>query len=335
MASKLFEYGNESRGLGKKLSDTIYGTGLGIGENSPYTGQFKEAKKNLGQNPEDFNHDKNWLGQEYAKSSGVPFEDIIYGGTRTLADAFIERVYEKTGKLPEESQVRDFVSGNLNAAFAEKYIKGLTNFDTIKSGMVDPYIASKIDDFSPASDNSIEQGINQRMSDLAAKLEGIYGQQREALKGNVEQSYGDQKASIAKDLAGQGMLYNQPASRASFDALEREKGKSLTQGLASLSASQAQGETDISKTIESLLQNQRTSDQQARQFGQDLAFRNRGLDSAIENSYYERGLGNRGLDLAARLGQQQADARKPGSSDYLNTAIQGAGTAALIAKLFV
>lgn len=74
--------------------------------------------------------------------------------------------------------------------------------------------------------------------------------------------------------------------------------------------------------------------QGGRQFGQTFGLQrdifNRGqAQQNLENLFNQRT-----LDQAERLGGQMAEARKPGTLDYLNTAFQGLGAGAKIAGLF-
>lgn len=256
-------------------------------------------------------------------------EEIIVGGTKSLADAFIDRVHQKTGQFPTEQQVKDFVASNLTTSYAEKFITGLPA-DQVKVNMVDPYLVAHSDDFSKAADPNaatIQSEIESRQKGLAERLQQIYGQQREALKGSVEESYGEQKGNIVKDLAGQGMLYNQPGSRGILDRLEAAKGRSLTQGMASLAGTQATGETDIAKTIEGLLANERRAGEESKRFGMEYGLANNKLQQIVDQASQDRALQKYGFDVAGDVGRRQAAAGKQRDwFDYTDLGIRGLST---------
>ena len=307
----------------KNLGNTVGGTtGNYLGKDNPvnvipqgrttplpsgdytYADVFRQAYKRLGQ-------------------PNAP-EEIIVQGTQSLIDNFIDRVKEKTGKLPTEQQINDFVGQNLTVSYAEKFITGLPS-GTLKANVIDPYIAADSRQFPPIGTDTgvtVEKGVEDRLSALKDRLRGFYEGQRGALKERVEESYGEQKGAIARDLAGQGMIYNQPASRGVFDRLEQAKGRSMTQGLATLGASEAEGSTDIAKTVEGLLANERRADEGARQFGLNYFLNKRGLDADIDAAGYDRSLNREALGVAERVGKAQGQKNRDWL-DYANTAIGG------------
>ena len=318
MASRRYKLDDEKTGLARKLGDALYGSEVHARPGGPrtgYTGTFEQAYKNLGQ------------------GSNAP-EAIVYNGTKVLTDAFIERIYEKTGQFPTAEQTRDFVSGNLTPSFAEKIIKGGISTDTIKTQLVDLHMGANVEEFPSVSEaGGVESGIEKRLGeDYEKKVGGLYDRVRESLKQDIEESYGEQKGAIARDLAGQGMLYNQPASRGVFDRLEQAKGKSTAQALASISGQQASGSVDVAKTVESLLAGERRAGEESRRFGQNYLLNKRALDESIDELGYQRGLGREALGVAERVGRAQAESKKPGTLDYVNTAFQGVNALANLWK---
>ena len=152
----------------RKIGDELYGSEIHARPGGPrtgYTGTFEQGYKNLGQGP------------------NAP-EAIVYNGTKALTDAFIERVYEKTGQFPSAEQTRDFVSGNLTTGFAEKIIQGSISADSIKTQMVDPFMGANAGEFTPES-TAVDEGIESRLMGLKDRLRGFYEGQRGALKERV------------------------------------------------------------------------------------------------------------------------------------------------------
>lgn len=252
-----------------------------------YAGTFRQAYTGLGQ-------------------PGEGHDQVQSEGTKALADAFIERMYEKTGKLPDENQVRDFVAGNLDQSFASNYIKGTLNQDQIKNQLVDPYLQGNnlIGGMDPT-------GVEGRASSLNDQLNKYYNDAAGYVTSNVNDQYAKQKGTMADELAAQGLL-GQGTSRYSLNALEGSKNQALSQGLAGLAGQKAAGQMDISKTIEGILQGQRSLNQNQNQFQQNLQFSKNQAQNQMD-------LQNKGLTLGAALGKAQAQAKQPGVIDYINT----------------
>lgn len=267
-----------------------------------YGSTFDTAYENLGQPSHDTGRD-----------------DVYVGGTRALASAFADRVFQQTGSLPTEDQVRQFVGQNLTPGFAQKFILGMAP-DQI-NGMADEYIRGNPDALSnPGTIGAAKSAEEQRILGLNEQLDKIYDAGKSRLTQDTEDAYGAQKSSVANDLAGQGMLTS-PNSRISLDTLEGNKSKALTSGLTSLAGQRAAGGLDLAKTIEDLLQRNKDRNQNAYQFGKTFA-------ADREDAYFNQGNERKKLTIAEQIGRQQAENSKPGTLDYINTALNGASTAA-------
>lgn len=279
----------------ERLVDKIYGT-----TPTDYSGAYDTAYQNAGQ------------------PAGGPHGNKTIEGTQALADAFVNRFYEKTNALPSEDQVRQFVAQNLTPGFAAQTIAG-TNKDSIVANYVDPYL----------KDNGIGTGA-QSPADLQAQLQGQYDTVYDAAKKNYladsEDQYGAQKANLTNDLSGQGLI-TQPNSRISLDALEAAKNKNITSGLNTLAINRATGQVDLAKTIQDLLQKQETINNNTSQF-------NKTFNAGREDTYFNQGLQNKQLGMAQTLGKLKADSSGKDWTDYLNTGLKVAGTAGQIAALF-
>src|SRR3990167_6723667 len=78
---------------GKVLAESVGDQPLG------YEGMFQEAFEDLGQ-------------------PGKVGQNFVVSGTQELAESFVDRFFEKTGKLPYVKQVNEFVANNLTSSFA-------------------------------------------------------------------------------------------------------------------------------------------------------------------------------------------------------------------------
>lgn len=257
-----------------------------------YQGTFNQAFQGLGQ-------------------PGQPSQDVVASGTRELADAYIDRVFEKTGKLPDANQVKDFVSSNLDSGFASQYIKGTLNRDQIKSQMVDPYIAA-----NGLGSGNDPTGVEGRMNDLNSKLEQYYKGAGDYATTNINNEFNRQKTNVANDLAGAGLL-SSGVSRYSLNDLEGQRGQANASAQATLASQKAAGQVDLSKTIENILAGQRGLQQGASQFQQNLNFSKNQYQNQLD---YQ----NRSLDLASQLGRLQANAGGGWGAGAAGGAIGGA-----------
>lgn len=249
-------------------------------------------------------------------------DDVYVAGTRALASAFADRVLTKTGSLPTEDQVRQFVSQTLTPGFAQKFITGIAP-DQINA-TADQYIQGNPDALTNPGTKSAEE---QRLSGLSAQLDKLYNTGRESLvKGYDESVYGPGKTRTVNDLAGQGML-TQPNSRYALNQLEANRGRDISSGLTTLEGQRAQGNIDVSGKIEDILQRNRDRSQNAYQFNQSF-------NANRDDNAFNQGLQRKQLTVAEQLGRLQAKGREPGTLDYINSAIGGAGAAASVAKLF-
>lgn len=253
-------------------------------------------------------------------------DDVYVGGTRSLASAFADRVFQQTGYLPTEDQVRQFVAQNLTPTFAQKFILGIPP-DQINT-IADEYIKGNPDALiNPGVQGAQKSAEEQRLMSLTQQLDKIYNAGRENLVSGYDDTvYGPGKARVANDLAGQGML-TQPNSRYALGELEANRGRDLRSGLNQLEGERAAGTIDLSKAIEGLLQQNKDRAQNAYQFGKTF---NAGRDDA----FFNQGLQTRGLDLASQIGKAQADASKKTWMDYLNTGLNVGSTLAMTKMAF-
>lgn len=258
------------------------------------------------------------LGQPLHDNSNR--DDVYVGATRGLASSFADRFYQKTGQLPTEDQVRQFVGSTLTPGFAQKFITGIAP-DQLHA-MSDSYIQSNPDLLKSTQDDP-----QSRILALNDQLDKIYNTGKQNyVKSYDENVYAPAKESAVNDLAGQNLL-TQPNSRFALDKVESNRGRDISSGLNTLESNRATGAVDLGKTIENLLQGQQQISNQNSQFNKSLNLTQDQIDT-------QNALNNRQLSLADRLGQLNANANKPGWMDYLNTGLKTAGTVAQVATAF-
>ena len=263
-----------------------------------YGGTIKQGYQALGQ-PASVNRD----------------EAITYNAVLSLANNFVNKITQKTGKIPSEDQVKAFVASTLTPGFAQQFIQGIGN-DQIRANYVDPYISENAGTLGIGGGQG---DIEKRLLGLNDQLNKVYDTGRKSLISGIEDTYGTQKRGLADDLAGQGLL-GQPTSRYSLDRLEANKGKSIQSGLNVLEGQRAGGAVDLAGTIESLLANERRA-------GDARAESGRNFRANREDTYFNRGLQSRQLDMASQLGRLQAGA---GGDNGLMGGLGGATSGALI-----
>lgn len=231
------------------------------------------------------------LGQPLHDNSNR--NDVYVGGTRALATAFADSVYKKTGQLPTEDQVKNFVAQNLTQGFAQKFITGLPQ-DQI-TALADQHVNDNPDQFAAAG----QQTPQDRVLGLNKQLDEAYSRGSEDYVNKYDQNvYNPSKTKTANDLAGQGML-TQPNSRYSLDAIEANRGRDISSGLNTLASERAKGSVGLGTTIEGLLQSQQGINNQKSQFNQQF-------QAAQDKNIFDQGLQNRSLDIAGQIGKLQA-----------------------------
>lgn len=309
------------------LVNPIYGLGTN-GEKSgalDYSNVFNQGYQNLGQTYNDPNPDHNR-------------NEVYVAGTRSLASSFADSVLKKTGQLPTEDQVRQFVAQNLTPGFAQKFITGMPpdQIDAISNSYIDtnPDVLASFNAQQAQTAAQAQQAQNQSaMKSYTDSLQGYANQQydtgAQALQNSTQDAYVPAKRGLVEDLAAQNSLGN-ANSRYSLDTLEGTKNRTLSEGLTNLAGQRAQTMSGLGAQGAQLgLQSQQIGNQsqsianQAKQYGQSLGLANREFMNNQDVQNQNFGLMSRQLDTATKLGKQQADANKPGAMDWLNTGIKG------------
>lgn len=262
-----------------------------------YRGIFKEGSKNIGQGGE----------------SQPGFEEFVTSGTGELAEAFVDRYYERTGKLPSQNEVQSFIADNLTPGYVGKYMKGtLGDRSVVKANLVDPYL-----DFSDTA--SIPDATSSAAGDsLSKRLDEIYGTIREKEAGNIRSEFAPSRRRAIEEEAASGRLRSGVSfgRDSAISRADENESKALSNLISQLSQSRATGEFEAAKSDKDLAE-------RMRQFNKGLGLERSRFRQEQENEEARRAYDREALALSERIGRMQAEGRKPGTLDYLNTAFGG------------
>lgn len=288
------------------LTAQLFGdSGQGTGG---YQNIINQAYQNLGQPLED--------KRPEANRAGKTSEFIT-----NLAATFADRVLQKSGKLPTEDQVKQFVAQNATTGNAAKFETGNLGVDQMNM-LSDQHLQSNPD----IAQAQGQQGPLQQLQGLPQQMNSLYDQQRQGISSAFDSAYATPRKAAIEDEAALGRLRS-PASIPNIAGVDTAKASGLANALASSYGNQTNSALDIGKTVATAgLQNQ--------QFGQGLGLQNRQLTDTEDINSSNLGLQRDQLGLASKLGKAQADANKPGILDYINTGANVAKTGAGIAALF-
>lgn len=169
--------------------------------------------------------------------------------------------------------------------------------------------------------------INEQTQMANNQIQGVndtFNNQYQQGVSNINQAYIPQKQGLVEDLAAQNQL-GQANSRYSLNALAGQQGKDISNLGTTLGASRGQALTGISQGLANSLQQGRqfAQGQQLQkaqglssalmggnQFNQQLGLAQNQFNAGQGNNMFNNQAGLYGLNQAAMLGQQQADAQK-------------------------
>lgn len=280
---------------GQKLVDTTYGT-----TPQDYSGIYKQAYESLGQPTQN-------VGNKAIE------------GLQTIADAYVDRVYQKTGKLPEASDLRTFVAKTLDRGFASQTIKGI-NKDQIIANYVDPYIENQTPT-TPVNPNLV--------GDTTGALEKIYGPLQEQAIAETRRQFAPLRSRAIEEEAALGRLRSgvSAAPESAIGQVDVNEGNALSNIISNILQQKASGTLDLTKFGETLNAGERRAKEAKNEFGQTLAFNKQAYQDQAD-------LANRQLSLAEMIGRAQAKGKDKDWLDYLNSAVGTAGTALSAYKTF-
>lgn len=266
-----------------------------------YGNVFDQAYEDLGQPLRDTNRD-----EVYAK------------GTHALATSFVDRYHKKTGKVPSVEDVQKFVAQNLTPSFAEKFILGVPG-EQIDYGIADPYIEN-LPPEKPAETQAVT-------SPLEDKLSGIYDRLEESAGGRIARRFAPLRSRAIEEEASLGRLRSPISLDPNSPIQQQDKlqAEALSDTIGNIMQQRATGELDIAR----IGQGERQMAQQADQFGRTLSLDRDKFRVQAEDLDKQRRNERRAQQIASEIGRLQAKGKEPGVLDYLNTALQGAGTAAM------
>lgn len=290
-----------------QLSGTGYGDTLKNLNEQSYLGKVIPAYDEAAAN--DPNLLKN-LNHDYAPA------DYTNKFIDQLASTFVDRIYAKTGQLPSQDQVHQYLASNATQGNATKFIQGNLNPDQLNA-MADQHIQS-----NPDLLGSTNGTPESRILGLNDQLDKIYNAGEKNYVNSYDTNvFNPAMTRTADSLAGQGIITN-PNSRYSLDQVEANRGRDISSGLNTLESNRAAGSVDLGKTIEQLLQSQQGINNQSSQFNQTMALNQDQLDR-------QNALQNKQLSLADRLGQLQAGQQSNnGLSGALGGGLSGAAIGA-------
>lgn len=227
-----------------------------------------------------------------------------------LASTFADQYQAKNGQLPSADEVQKYVAQTATPTNAQKFILG--NLNTDQMGL----LASNYG-LTPATAANTA-GINPIVSQTQSELNNIYGPlQTEAVR-QVNSQFAPLRSRAADEEAALGRLRSgvSAAPTSSIGQVDASQGNALSSVIGNILGQKASGTLDLTKYNQGLDLSKQSLAQAQNQFNQSM-----GLTQ--EKYQNDLNLQNQQLALSKLLGQQQADASKPGTLDYLNTAFNG------------
>lgn len=281
-----------------------------------FRGIFSKASTNLGQPGEG-------LGN---------FEGYLRSGTQELAEAFVDRYFEKTGKLPAPEVINNFIGQNLTTGYAQKYITSEIPRDVIKSQMVDPFI----DTMEIPSDKPAEQTPQVSSPEFMSRIADLYENVGQSEAENIRQAFApSMKRAIEEEAAAGRLRSGVSYGRDSAIQKTRENEANAIKDLFSnIARERAGGELQATLADRGFSQQDKELAQRAGEFTKTLGL-NRQKLLQDQNRYDDQmNMEREGIRESSRLGKLMADARKPGTLDYINTAFEGLNAVGNVAKAF-
>lgn len=254
-----------------------------------------------------------------------------------LAATFADKVFKKTGQLPSEDQVRQFVANTASGGNASKFILGNLGGDVMNSLAEEyiqgnPEIGQLAKPQAQVTANDIGQGTNRALDQTNAIYDMVQNQAVEANR----RAFAPLRTRAAEEEAALGRLRS-PVSAApgsNISNIDQQEGNSLSGIIGNILGQKASGTMDLTKFNEQLGAGERRAGEAESQFARNLAANrsqfNQNLNFQRDRDDYERMLNNRQLSLSEMLGRRQADGPKRDWLDYLNAGVGAAGTAANI-----
>lgn len=279
-----------------------------------YKGIFQQAYENLGQPAQSVDPNENRLA-------------VARSGTQELAEAFVDRYYEKTGKLPDPDQVSDFVGQNLSQGFAERIITGSQPRQSTISRLVDPFL-EEIGAVKPKG----TQETPLEDTALSKRIEELYGQVEKSGREGISRVFGQQRQRALEDEAAMpgrlrsGVSYARSAPTQLADEREAAALSDLIGGIAQQKAG---GQFNLASQLANL-------GQQESQFSRSLGLERQQFRNLQEQQERDLSLQRQQLRLSELLGRLSGKGTGPSRTSRAigggaSGALAGAATGAALA----
>jgi hypothetical protein len=258
--------------------------------------------------------------------------EVGQGVAKGLASGFVDAYYDAYGKLPTEQEVQQFVGTKLSdRTILSKGLQGtLSNQDMYAIAKNDPILIESGEKAQQAqldaSRGNFEQQQAQNTATQRSLLEQLAKTQEGQYVDQSNQQFGQSRGRLLSELASSGRL-NTPQATETLKRAEGENQRTLQQALAGIRASQIGSQLGVEQQGMQNIMQGRQFDVGTQQQNKQLGLQRQSLSEQIRQ--YNEGLAenqrqfNEQKTLAQRLGQLQADANKPGTLDYINTAFGG------------
>ena len=265
-----------------------------------YRGIFSRASENLGQDPR--------------RQPG--FEEFLTSGVGELADAFVDEYYRKTGELPDPALAQKFIGENLTPEYARKYMTGELPRDVVTARIVRPFLEFEelpVPEAEKAKQAEESKSLSQRVKDIYGTIESEESE-------GIRREFAPSVARAVESEAASGRLRSPVAAgRSSAIQVAREGERNALSNLISkLAQSRASGEFSAAQSESELAQ-------RARELQKGLGLERHKLLETQRQFDVGEETKRQGLRLSEIIGRLQAQGRRPGTLDYLNTAFGGLG----------
>lgn len=260
----------------------------------------------------------------------------VKAGIMQLASPYVEEYKKSFNKNPSQEELVSFLTQNVTPDLAIKQYQGMGSSQELRESIVKPSLKSNIEknDYEKSQKDTLEESLKGSQDQYNRELSLIDQLTQEAQRGTrsaVEEAYGQELRRQATENSQMGRL-SQPVYQENVNRQSQSFGQGLAKAIAGIQGQSLQSKAQANQSLADRLQ-------QARQFAAGLGIQNRqlGLTERGQNIGQQNYQNQTIADMiqnqqnradAYELGRRQADANKPGTLDYVNTAIGGLATLA-------
>lgn len=275
------------------------------GDYSPYAETINRGYEKLGQPLHDI-----------SDRSGITSQ-----ATNLLAENFIERVYQKTGKLPSADQVTQFVGENMTPDFAKQVIS-----DTINPAQLNK-ISDMYLDVNPEIVNGLKPAAdNTSLAATAQQLNQFYDPLQKYALEDVKRQFDPLRARAVEEEAALGRLRSgvSAAPNSAIGQVDVNQGNAFANVISNILGQKASGTLDLNKFNQNMGLQQQQLQNAKNEFNQTLGFNKQQYSDQMD---YQ----NKALALQEILGRQMAaNRRNRGLAGAFGGAASGAATGTAI-----